>query len=45
MMLVARSASTAVNATAGADFVFVLDISGSIGSKLPTLARGVQQVD
>ena len=32
-----------VNATAGADYVFVLDISGSMDSKLPTLARGIQQ--
>ena len=32
-----------VNSTAGADYVFVLDISGSMQSKLPTLAKGVQQ--
>ena len=37
------SESVTVNATAGADFIFVLDISGSMGQKLPTLARGVEQ--
>lgn len=37
------SESVTVNATAGADYVFVLDVSGSMESKLPTLARGVQQ--
>jgi Ca-activated chloride channel family protein len=37
------SESVTVNATAGADYIFVLDVSGSMESKLPTLARGVQQ--
>ena len=35
--------SVTVNATAGADFIFVLDNSGSMREKLPTLARGVSQ--
>jgi len=37
------SESVTVNARAGADYIFVLDVSGSMESKLPTLARGVQQ--
>ena len=37
------SESITVSSTAGADYVFVLDVSGSMGTKLPTLARGVQQ--
>lgn len=37
------SEAITVNAIAGADFIFVLDVSGSMGQKLPTLARGVQQ--
>ncbi len=32
-----------VSATAGADYVFVLDVSGSMSTKLATLARGVKQ--
>jgi Ca-activated chloride channel homolog len=35
--------SITVNGTAGADYIFVLDISGSMREKLPTLARGVEQ--
>jgi Mg-chelatase subunit ChlD len=37
------SESITVSSTAGADYVFVLDVSGSMRDKLPTLARGVQQ--
>jgi Ca-activated chloride channel family protein len=37
------SEAITVSAHAGADFVFVLDVSGSMARKLPTLARGVQQ--
>jgi Ca-activated chloride channel family protein len=37
------SESITVNSTAGADYIFVLDVSGSMEQKLPTLARGVQQ--
>jgi Ca-activated chloride channel family protein len=37
------SESITVNSTAGADYIFVLDVSGSMADKLPTLARGVQQ--
>lgn len=29
--------------TAGGDYIFVLDVSGSMSSKLPTLARGVRE--
>jgi Ca-activated chloride channel family protein len=37
------SESITVSSTAGADYIFVLDVSGSMETKLPTLARGVQQ--
>jgi Ca-activated chloride channel family protein len=37
------SESITVSSTAGADYIFVLDISGSMREKLPILARGVQQ--
>jgi Ca-activated chloride channel family protein len=37
------SESITVNSTAGADYIFVLDNSGSMREKLPTLARGVEQ--
>jgi Ca-activated chloride channel family protein len=37
------SESITVSSTAGADYIFVLDVSGSMRDKLPTLARGVQQ--
>lgn len=37
------SESITVSSTAGADYIFVLDNSGSMRAKLPTLARGVQQ--
>ena len=37
------SEAITVSSTAGADYIFVLDVSGSMASKLPTLARGVQQ--
>jgi Ca-activated chloride channel family protein len=37
------SEAITVSSTAGADYVFVLDVSGSMHTKLPTLARGVQQ--
>jgi Ca-activated chloride channel family protein len=37
------SESITVSSTAGADYIFVLDNSGSMREKLPTLARGVQQ--
>ena len=29
--------------TAGGDYIFVLDVSGSMSGKLPTLARGVRE--
>ena len=37
------SESITVSSTAGADYIFVLDVSGSMQEKLPILARGVQQ--
>jgi len=37
------SEAITVSSTAGADYIFVLDVSGSMREKLPTLARGVQQ--
>jgi Ca-activated chloride channel family protein len=37
------SESITVSSIAGADYIFVLDVSGSMERKLPTLARGVQQ--
>jgi Ca-activated chloride channel family protein len=37
------SESITVNASAGGDYIFVLDISGSMRDKLPVLARGVEQ--
>jgi len=37
------SESITVNSTAGADYIFVLDASGSMLQKMPTLVRGVQQ--
>jgi Ca-activated chloride channel family protein len=37
------SESITVSSTAGADYIFVLDVSGSMADKLPTLARGVTQ--
>jgi len=37
------SEAITVSSTAGADYIFVLDVSGSMSQKLPTLARGVQQ--
>jgi Ca-activated chloride channel family protein len=35
--------SITVSSTAGADYIFVLDVSGSMSSKIGTLARGVKQ--
>ena len=37
------SESITVSSTAGADYIFVLDVSGSMLQKMPTLVRGVQQ--
>jgi Ca-activated chloride channel family protein len=37
------SESITVSSTAGADYIFVLDVSGSMREKLRTLARGVEQ--
>jgi Ca-activated chloride channel homolog len=37
------SEAITVSSTAGADYIFVLDVSSSMHEKLPTLARGVQQ--
>jgi Ca-activated chloride channel family protein len=37
------SEAITVSSTAGSDYVFILDVSGSMAGKLPTLARGVQQ--
>lgn len=39
----AYSEAITVSSTAGADYVFVLDVSGSMDTKIHTLARGVQQ--
>jgi Ca-activated chloride channel family protein len=41
--LPAYSESITVSSTAGADYVFVLDVSGSMSAKIGTLARGVKQ--
>jgi len=37
------SEAVTVSSTAGADYIFVLDVSGSMQTKLPILARGVKQ--
>jgi Ca-activated chloride channel family protein len=37
------SEAITVSSTAGADYIFVLDASGSMLQKMPTLIRGVQQ--
>jgi len=37
------SETITVSSTAGADYVFILDVSGSMTGNLPALARGVQQ--